>query len=260
MRVKLKTFNDVFLVSVIEGRLKGVAKYGLSPCMWISTCGGDPHVRAWREAVIFGTDENKKKITAILRKFKGSRFKFYICGAENGYKDGVIFNFHFDWKKETQDWYGIEFKDFSEVLQTLESKIKELRQKHEAKAKAEAKAEEEEMIKQEGEKAREFVKNEREKGDNDALNFSSKLKDLSMEIAKREGVEISQIEHLVGYLSLCYFYGFKDISESRITDNWIFLEAHNNMGEAQRVCMLFHFMRDLKCNLIENCKLVMEKN
>ncbi|MCQ2619547.1 hypothetical protein JT110_07045 [Helicobacter pylori] len=56
MRVKLKTFNSVYIVSVEESRIKGVSRYGLSPCKWIITCGGDPHVRAWREAVIFGTD------------------------------------------------------------------------------------------------------------------------------------------------------------------------------------------------------------
>lgn len=155
MRVKLKTFYSVYLVSVEDSRLKDASLLGLSPVKWISTCGGDPHVRAWREAVIFGTDENKKKITTILRKFKGSKFKFYLCGAEDGCKDGVIFTFHFDWKKETQDWYEVDFKDFSEVLLTLESKIKELRQKHDAKAEIEKKEEQEEMIKQEIKKARE---------------------------------------------------------------------------------------------------------
>ncbi|GAA8343901.1 hypothetical protein HpDR28_15070 [Helicobacter pylori] len=242
--------------------MKGASKYGLSPCKWIGTCGGDPHVRAWREVVIFGTEENKKKITAILRKFKGSKFKFYIYGAENGKTDGVIFNFHFDWKKDTQSWYEIEFKDFSEVLLTLESKVKELRQKHDAKIKSEAKEkeEEEEMIKQEVKKARDFISLEKEKGNDEIIAFLSKIKNLVMEISKREGVEISQIEHLVDYLSLCYYCGFKDISQSRIADRWIFLEAYNNMGKAKRVYMLFDFMRDMKCNLIDRCKLVIAKD
>ncbi|MGN8374534.1 hypothetical protein ACR9JR_02545, partial [Helicobacter pylori] len=60
--------------------------------------------------------------------------KFYIYGAENGKDDGVIFNFHFDWKKETQDWYEIEFKDFSDFMLNIERKLKELREKHDAKA------------------------------------------------------------------------------------------------------------------------------
>ncbi|GAA7493833.1 hypothetical protein HpBHB2_15110 [Helicobacter pylori] len=111
-------------------RLEGVSMLHLSPIKWISTCWGDPHVRAWREAVIFGTDENKKKITTILRKFKGSKFKFYICGAENGEDDCVIFIFHFDWKKETQDWYEIVFKDFRDFMLNIERKLKELREKH----------------------------------------------------------------------------------------------------------------------------------
>ncbi|PDW12442.1 hypothetical protein BB390_06925 [Helicobacter pylori] len=91
-------------------------------------------------------------------KFKGSKFKFYIYGGGNGQKDSVIFSFHFDWKKDTQDWYEIDLKDFSEVFLTLESKIKELRQKHEAKVKSKAK--EEEIVKHSDEKdsARYFEK------------------------------------------------------------------------------------------------------
>ncbi|WQW12030.1 hypothetical protein KVL56_06890 [Helicobacter pylori] len=170
MRVELKTFNSVYIVSVKESRLKGASKYGLSPC--------------------------------------------------------------------------------------------KLRQKHEAKVKSEAKAkeEEEEMIKQEVKKARDFISLEKEKGTDKIIAFSSKLKDLSMGIAKREGVVISKIEHLVDYLSLCYYHGFKDISSSRITDRWIFLEAYNDIGKLESVYMLFDFMRDLKCNLIDNCKLIITKD
>ncbi|MBH0268970.1 hypothetical protein I6765_02645 [Helicobacter pylori] len=227
MRVKLKTFDSLYLVSVEEGRLKYVSTLGLRPVKWISACGGDPHVRTWREAVIFGTEENKKKITTILRKFKGSKFEFYICGSENGYKDSVIFNFHFDWKKETQDWYSIDFKDFSEILLTLESKVRELRQKHEAKVESEKKKKEEEgeMIKQEVKKARDFIILEREKGNDEIIAFSAKLKDFVMEIAKRDGVEIEQIEKAVNFLSLSYYYGYKDINKSRVAGDWIFLEA-----------------------------------
>uniref|UniRef100_UPI001E5B3472 hypothetical protein n=1 Tax=Helicobacter pylori TaxID=210 RepID=UPI001E5B3472 len=250
------------LVSVEESRMKGASKYGLSPCKWISTCGGDPHVRLWREAVIFGTDENKKKITTILRKFKGSKFKLYIYGAENGYTDGVIFSFHFDLKKDTQSWCEIEFKDFSEILLTLESKVKEAREKHDAKVKEEEKEEEKEkeMIEQEIKKARDFISLEREKGTHEIIAFSSNIKSLIMGIAKREGVEISKIEHLVDYLSLCYYRGFKDISTSRITDRWIFLEAYNNIGKLKSVYILFDFMRDLKGDLIDNCKLIIAKD
>ncbi|QEE96772.1 hypothetical protein [Helicobacter pylori] len=186
----------------------------------------------------------------------------YIYGAENGYKDIVIFNFHFDWKKETHAGYEIEFKDFSEILLTLESKLKEVRQKHEAKVKSEAKKKEgeEEMIKQEIKKVRDFISLEREKGTHEIIAFSSNIKSLIMGIAKREGVEISKIEHLVDYLSLCYYHGFKDISTSRITDRWIFLEAYNNIGKLKSVYMLFDFMRDLKGDLIDNCKLIIAKD
>ena len=238
--------------------MKDVGRYALSPVKWISTCGGDPHVRAWREAVIFGTDENKKKITKILRKFKGSNFKFYIFGAQDEKEDGVIFSFHFDWKKETQDWYEIEFKDFSEVLPTLESKIKEVRQKHEAKIKAKAKKEEEEeeMIKQEIEKARALVKNDIEKGDDDATKFSLKLKELVMEIAKRDGVKKDQIDKGINFLSLAYYHGYKDISESCVTDNWIDLRALNQNRDKTLVIMSFDFMRDLKCDLIDHYKTI----
>ncbi|QQW69619.1 hypothetical protein [Helicobacter pylori] len=61
MIVSLKTCENAFLASVEDGRIKGASKIGLCPSKWIGTCGGDPHVRAWREAVIFGTEENKKK-------------------------------------------------------------------------------------------------------------------------------------------------------------------------------------------------------
>ncbi len=190
------------------------------------------------------------------------KFKLYIYGAENGHTDGVIFNFHFDWKKETQCWYEIEFNNFSEILLTLQSKVKELRQKHDEKIKSEVKKEkeEEEVIKQEIKKARDFISLEREKGTDEIIAFSSKLKSLVMEIAKGDGVEISQIDHAVDYLSLCYYYGFKDISKSRIADRWIFLEAYNNIGKLESVCMLFDFMRDLNCNLIDNYKRVITRN
>ncbi len=110
------------------------------------------------------------------------------------------------------------------------------------------------MIKQEIKKARDFINLEREKGDDKIIAFLSKLKDLNMEIAKREGVEISQIDKVVDYLSLCYYHGFKDISTSRITDTWIFLEAYNNIGKAKCVYLWFDFIRDLNCNLIDNYK------
>uniref|UniRef100_UPI00273822F2 hypothetical protein n=1 Tax=Helicobacter pylori TaxID=210 RepID=UPI00273822F2 len=251
MRVKVKTFNSTYFVSVKEGRLKGVSSLHLRPCKWISTCGGDPHVGSWREAVIFGKDENKKKITTILRKFKGSKFKFYLCGGENGKDDCVILAFHFDWKKETQEWYEVGFKDFSEILLTLESKIKELRQKHDARVEREKKEkeEEEEMIKEEIKKAREFVKDEIKKGNNDAIQFSEKIKDLLKVICEREGVEIEQIDKALNFLSLAYYYGYKDISESRVTENYIFLEALDQHGKVKIVSLLFNFMRDLKCDL-----------
>lgn len=262
MRVMLKTYKSNFIVAVEEGRLKGASKYGLSPRKWISTCGGDPHVRAWREAVIFGTDENKKKITKILRGFKGSKFKLYICGAEGGKKDIVIFVFHFDWKKDTENWYSIEFKDFSEILPTLQSKIKELRQKHDDKVKSENKKreEEEEMIKQEIVQARDFISLERGRGNDEVIAFYSKLKDLIMEIAKRGGVEIEQIDKVVNFLSLAYYYGYKDINKSRVTDTWIFLEALNQHGETKMVYMLFDFMRDVNCSLIDNYKRIISKD
>lgn len=257
MRVEVKTFKSSYMVTIKEGRLKGVSLTHLNPVKWISTCGGDPHVRAWREAVIFGTDENKKKITTILRKVKGSKFKFYICGGENGKDDCVIFSFHFDWKKETQDWYEIEFKDFRDFILNVERKLKELREKHDAKVKEnlKAKEEEEEMIKQEIKKAREFVKKQAQEGDNDASQFSAKLKELIAEICKRDGVETEQIEKAIGFLCLAYYYGFKVVKESRVTDNWVFLTAYNNdTGKHRSAYMLFDFMRDLKCDLIECCK------
>lgn len=140
MRVELKALKNSYIVSVKEGRLKDVSTLHLSPVKWINTCGGDPHVRAWREAVIFGTDENKKKITQILRKFKGSLFKFYIYGSENGKDDCVIFSFHFDFRKEMQAWYEIVFKDFRDFTLNIERKLKELREEHDAKVKAKDKA------------------------------------------------------------------------------------------------------------------------
>ncbi|GAA9860368.1 hypothetical protein VN0630_03010 [Helicobacter pylori] len=208
--------------------------------------------------MIFGKDKNKKKITTILRKVKGSKFKFYICGGENGKDDCVIFTFHFDWKKETQDWYEIVFKDFRDFMLNIETKLKELREKHDAKVKeeeeAKAKEREQEMITQEIKKARAFVNKEAEEGDNDALQFSAKLKDLIREICKRDGVEIEQIEKAIGFLCLAYYYGFRDINGSKVTDNWIFLETCNNTKKHRSVYMQFDFMRDLKCDLMENCK------
>ncbi|MFP6344812.1 hypothetical protein ACLGE2_00320 [Helicobacter pylori] len=47
----------------------------------------------------------------------------------------MILSFHFDLKKETQDWYEVDFKDFSEVFETLEIKIKEKRAKHDERVK-----------------------------------------------------------------------------------------------------------------------------
>ncbi|GAA9272239.1 hypothetical protein HpHA227_14850 [Helicobacter pylori] len=259
MRITLKAFDSDYLVSVKESRLKGISKWGAGPCKWIITCGGDPHVRAWREAVIFGRDENKKKITTILRKFKGSKFKFSIFGAEEGKKDCVMFNFYFDWKKDTQCRYQIVFKDFSEILLTLESKIKEVRQRHEAKVKSEAeeKEKEREIIKQEIKKARELVKNEREKGDKDAAQFSAKIKDLIVEICER-GVEVGQIDKAVDFLFLAYYYGYKDISETRLAGNWFFLEALNQRRERKSVYLWFDFMRDLDWDLMERCKEIKE--
>ncbi len=75
------------------------------------------------------------------------------------------------------------------------------------------------MIKQEIKKARDFISLEREKGNDEIIAFYSKLKDLIMEIAKRGGVEIEQIDKAVNFLSLAYYYGYKDISKSRVTKN-----------------------------------------
>lgn len=254
MRVSLKTCHGIFLVSVEDGRLRGVGRYALSPSKWINACG-DPHVRAWREAMIFATDENKKKITKILRKFKGSKFKLYIYGENEGKKDGVILDFHFDWKKETQDWYSVEFKDFSEILPTLESKVKELRQKHDAKVEKE-----QEVIEQEIKKARDFTKLERQKGNDEIIAFHSKIKELTMEIGKREGVEREQIDKAVDFLSLAYYYGYTDISKSRVTDMWIFLDALNKRRERKSLYMLIDFMRDLNCSLTDSYKRLISKD
>ncbi|EKE82643.1 hypothetical protein OUE_0726 [Helicobacter pylori R030b] len=66
-----------------------------------------------------------------------------------------------------------------------------------------------------------------------------------MELAKVEGVETSQLEKARDYLSLSYYYGFKDIDETRHTEKWIFLEARNSFGRCVGVSMLFDFMCEL---------------
>lgn len=50
------------------------------------------------------------------------------------------------------------------------------------------------------------------------------------------------------------FFRHKDISESRVTDGWIFLEALNQHGKRKAVYVLFDFMRDLECDLMDDYK------
>ncbi|WP_187943278.1 hypothetical protein [Helicobacter pylori] len=92
-------------------------------------------MKMWREAEYFATDENKKRITAILRKFKASKWHFSIFGADRGFKDEVIFTFHFDLRKPTQDWYQLTFGSFSEFFETIENRLKEARLDHDKEKK-----------------------------------------------------------------------------------------------------------------------------
>ncbi|EKE82644.1 hypothetical protein OUE_0727 [Helicobacter pylori R030b] len=98
---------------------------------WIKTSAGAMLIEKWEEALSFSTDENKKKITAILRKNKGSKWKLFQYGKDAN--DGLALMFYFDWKKDTQDWYEVEFKDCSEILETLDTKLTQLRAKHNMK-------------------------------------------------------------------------------------------------------------------------------
>ncbi len=81
---KIKLPSGFYDMDIERGRIVGLQH--MNVCDWIETCGGIPLLKMWREAEAFATDENKNRISAILRKFKASKWYFSILGLQTATK------------------------------------------------------------------------------------------------------------------------------------------------------------------------------